>query len=68
MTTATLAPATDSRQFLPLRAAAGRFGISAKTLRRWITAGRIQGYQPSRTLLVKVAEVEALIEACATAD
>ena len=49
--------------FLSLKNASSYADLSEKTLRRFISAGRLQSYRPARgKILVKRKELDALIE------
>ena len=50
------------RQMVPIPAAAGHTGVSTKTIRRYIAAGRLTGYRVGpRMIRVDLAEVDALL-------
>lgn len=56
-------PANKSqRRLLSLPDAAEQYGVSAKTLRRYISAGRVTGYRfGPRMLRVDIDELDALL-------
>jgi excisionase family DNA binding protein len=58
----------SSPQFIDLRHAAREYSISVQTLRRWVRSGRLPAFNPFavRKLLVKRADLEALIAAAQT--
>jgi excisionase family DNA binding protein len=60
----TPAPTPDNgRQWGDIPYAADRFGVSVKTIRRWIAAGRITGYRAGpRLIRVNMAELEAAMQ------
>lgn len=52
---------TDRPHFETLSEAAERVGVSTKTLRRWIAAGRLRGYRVGPHLIrLDADEVDAL--------
>jgi len=53
----------DSQRDLALesvRSAAARLGLNERTIRRYITAGKLPGYRVGRLLRVAIADVNAL--------
>jgi excisionase family DNA binding protein len=48
--------------FADLTTAARDYNLSKRTLWKFITAGTLRAYQPTRTILVKRSELEAFIE------
>lgn len=58
-------------EYLSLRDAAVRAGVSAATVRRWVKDGKVQRYGEGRIVRVKWADVEAAMaksEATMTTD
>lgn len=64
-----MAPATKSpKRLSSLPIAADEYGVCTKTLRRWISAGRIAGYRfGPRMIRVDLDELDALLRPMATA-
>jgi excisionase family DNA binding protein len=55
-------PAPTRAQYVTLTAAAEAFDTKERTLRRWVTEGRLTGYRfGPRQVRVDLAEVEALL-------
>lgn len=55
------------RRLESLTNAAEQYGVTTKTLRRWISAGRITGYRfGPRMLRVDLDEIDALLRPLAT--
>lgn len=55
------------RRLESLTNAAEQYGVTTKTLRRWISAGRIHGYRfGPRMLRVDLDEIDALLRPLAT--
>lgn len=64
-------PIADStqRRIASIAAAAEYAGVSTKTIRRYITAGRLAGYRVGpRLVRVNLAEVDALLRRIPTAS
>lgn len=51
---------------IPETAAAMR--VSVGTVRHWLFTGRLQGYKPGKRVLVKQADLEALVDAHAVSE
>lgn len=57
-----------STQWITLEAAAARLAVEPRTIRRYISAGRLTGYRLGpRMLRVSAAEVDALLQPIPTA-
>ncbi|HEX4335776.1 MAG TPA: helix-turn-helix domain-containing protein [Polyangiaceae bacterium] len=54
-----------SAKYLTLRDAATRLVTSPETVRFWIYQGRLKAYKPGRSVLIREADLDALIEASA---
>ena len=62
-------PTGKSQRYASLPIAAEQFGVSVKTLRRWIASGRISGYRfGPRMLRVDLNELDAMLRPLATAN
>jgi excisionase family DNA binding protein len=62
-------PAADGWEYEPIADAAERVGVSMFTLRRWIQAGKVQGYRRGRQAVVlRVCDVDGLVAERASAD
>ena len=47
---------------LPLSTVAGRLGVSERTVRRWIKAGKLKAYRPGRDYRIPESALRALVE------
>jgi len=54
---------SDAPEFVTLAQASSLIATPSETLRRWIWQGRLKGYKPGRGLLLRRADVLALVEA-----
>lgn len=54
-------PVNAERRLESLATAAGRTGVSVKTLRRWIAAGELAAYRSGRLIQVVASGVDTLI-------
>jgi len=52
-----------SARYLTLREAGERARTSPETVRYWIGLGKLAGFKPGRSVLVRESDLEALIEA-----
>lgn len=60
---------THDRQLVSIAEAAARLGVSPKTIRRWIAAGRVTGFRAGpRLLRVDVADLDAVLRVVPTGD
>lgn len=60
---------STQRHFASINAAAEYAGVSTKTIRRYIAAGRLTGYRfGPRLIKINLAEVDALLSPVATVD
>lgn len=50
------------REWFSLSEVVQRYGISRRMLWRWIRNGRLQAAQPSRKVLIKRENIEAILE------
>lgn len=56
-------PSIPTRQLIPLRDAAAQLGVHPRTLRRYITEGRITGYRiGDRRVVLDVADLDQLAQ------
>ncbi|HVW27884.1 MAG TPA: helix-turn-helix domain-containing protein [Polyangiaceae bacterium] len=55
----------SAAKYLTLRDAATRLCTSSETIRFWIYQGRLKGYKPGRSVLVRETDLDALIESSA---
>jgi excisionase family DNA binding protein len=55
--------AVQITQTIPVETVAARLGVSSWTVRSWLRQGRIPSFKIGRRVLVKVTDVEALLEA-----
>jgi len=51
-----------NKHYLTIHEAAQFCGLSAKTLRRWISRRELPYFQPARTILIKLEDLIAHIE------
>jgi excisionase family DNA binding protein len=51
---------TDMRRLLRVTQAAERLGVTAATIRVWITNGALPGVRPGRTIFVPIYAIEAI--------
>ncbi|WP_413247711.1 helix-turn-helix domain-containing protein [Rhodococcus sp. Z13] len=60
---------SGSRRLVSVPQAAEEFGVSSRTVRRYISAGRITGYRfGPRMIRVDLNEIEAMMRPMATAQ
>ena len=52
-----------NKNYLTIHEAAKFCGLSAKTLRRWISRRELPYFQPARTILIKLEDLIAHVEA-----
>ena len=52
-----------NKTYLTIHEAAKICGLSAKTLRRWISRRELPYFQPARTILIKLEDLIAHVEA-----
>jgi excisionase family DNA binding protein len=59
---------TSERRFISIATAAEYAGVTTKTIRRWIAAGRLRGYRAGpRLIRVRVDELDAMLRPIPTA-
>lgn len=52
----------DTLEFLTLQEVADLLRVDARTVHRWIAAGRLVSYLPGKERLIKRADLDAFIE------
>jgi excisionase family DNA binding protein len=64
----TQSPPKSARRLAPISVAADYAAVSTKTIRRWISSGRVAGYRAGpRLIRVDLAELDAMLRPIPTA-